>query len=561
MSVEVDRKRLSQSKMLQLLLRDIKPTEMVDVYLSDRDDPHDYLIYCALIPTDKIEHSMSNPNWDLSIGNGMPGVVLHGQEGDSEVTYLRIGNEEGIEPLVIARNFHDIRKSYKEICEEFRLFHNLYHDRKTNQYIKIDDTGNEHVVAELEPERISIRLKEIRQFLAIKEMHLAIQFNTVEKSSFTLEELGLKKKKDKNREDLLIWNRHYDDCYLPGNYLAFSILHGKRLITPLPKEKSGFWGFSEEEPKKYVEFIIGIDENGDEVFHSSNPELLANNFGSNPGAPLYLTPVHFRKQVLDKYYQRPSKYSLEDDILRCGCLWNMDLDNHNDDKVCAWLGDLGRDLPYEEQLHWRADNIPPTGDMSDTFLQRQIYAQFTASDRPEHVFQSLYEELTEACEECLGFPLLFPLGADDMHHFQCLHVPSTDEQKDFDELILGLAKILIDSLNKKQLERLIPDDQKEELKHSISYLEAAFAACGITEAENHMVFLRRLQSLRSSGPAHRKGKKYRKIATKFGIDSQNLRSVFSGILRKATEFLKFLIDVVHSAKLISSEFTPPKNAN
>jgi len=561
MSVETDRKRMSQSDNLKLLLRNIKLTEMVNVYLSDRDDSHDYLVYCALIPTDHIERSLSHTDWDFFIGSGMPGAVP-GQESDSEATYLRIGNEEGIEPLVIVRNFHDIRENYNEICEEFRLFHNLYHDRKTNQYIKIDDIGNEHVVAKVEPKRIEIRIKEIRQYLAIKEMHLAIQFDLVERSSYTLEELGLTDGIAENRtcRDASCWMLDYG-FYGIGIHQSFSRLLGKHLLTPLPKDKSGFWGFSEEEPKKYIEFIIGVNNDGDMIIHSSNPKLLANNFGANPGAPHYLTPVHFKKQVLDKYYQQPSKYSIKDTFLRCGYLWDIRLDNHHDDKVCALLGDLGRDLPYEEQLHWRSHNIPPTGGMSETFLQRQIHAQFTASDRPEHVFQSLYEKLSEACEQYLGFPILLPLDPDDMHHLQCVRSPSTDEQKDFDELILGLAKILIGSINNKQLERLILDDQKEELQGSISYLEAAFAACGITEVENHIVFLRRLQSLRSSGSAHLKGKKYRKIATKFGIDSQNLRSVFSGILLKANEFLNFLIAVVHSGKLSGSESTTPEGTH
>ena len=77
--------------------------------------------------------------------------------------------------------------------------------------------------------------------------------------------------------------------------------------------------------------------------------------------PIIWTPVHFRRQVLDKYYQQPGKYAVDDSLLRCGRLWVMAIDNQHDDKVCAWLGDLGRDLPYQERLHWRAHNIPPLG--------------------------------------------------------------------------------------------------------------------------------------------------------------------------------------------------------
>ena len=76
-----------------------------------------------------------------------------------------------------------------------------------------------------------------------------------------------------------------------------------------------------------MEFIIGVDEEGGEIVHTSYPSYLANNFGANPEEPHYLTPVHFRREVLDKYYQKPGKYSVEDSILRCAYLWSMTMDN------------------------------------------------------------------------------------------------------------------------------------------------------------------------------------------------------------------------------------------
>jgi hypothetical protein len=552
MSIDVDRDRLSQAKILEWLRRDLKLTEMVTVYLSDSKDSHNHFIYCALIPCAQIERVLSSPFWDFSYGRGMPGAVVYYEDGEQRAEYLRYGDDDGLEPLVIDRAFHGIRDDYKEICEEFRLFHRLYHDRKQDQYIKIDDDGNEHLVAVVEPARVQIRLKEIRQFLSIKEMYLSIQFDCREHSEHSLEELGLKEGGDEQREGLICWRHRCGELDGMGSHRAFSRLLGKRLIAPLPKSKSGFQGFAEEPQKKHVEFIIGVDENGDEITYTSNPDALANNFEANPHAPNYLTPVYFRKQVLDKYYQQPSKYSVEDSLLRCGSLWGMSLDNHHNDKVCAWLGDLGRDLSYEEQLHWRAHNIPPEGGVSETYFKRQILAQFTDSDRPEHLFKQSYHDLHKACEECLGWQLLLPLSADDEHHFQCVRIPATDEQRDFDELILGLTKILIDSLNEKHLNKLIPADQQADLKGSIARLEAALILCGVEGATEHASFLRKLQNLRSSSAAHRKGSNYRKIAHDFGVESQSLRAVFAGILRQALDLLDYFIAVVRSGRISAS---------
>ena len=529
MSTDLDRKRLSQTKMLEWLQRDLKMTEMVPVYLEDNNDLYDYLINSALISADQIDQVFSDPGWNLLVDAGMP-----------------------IKRLVLKRNFHEMRDGYKEISEEFRLFHNLYHDRKTDKYIKIDEAGNEDVVAVVEADRVQIRLKEIRQFLAIKEMYLSFQFDCREHSKYSLEELGLKEGGSNQKDDLMNWGHHYSDFGDSGGLngiRAFSVLDGKRLIKPLPKSKSGLWGFAEEIEEKHVEFVINVDENGDEIIHTSDPTTLANFFGANPGAPRYLTPVHFRKQVLDKYYQQSSKYTVEDSLLRCGSLWCMQIDTHHDDKVCAWLGDLGRDLPYTEQLHWRSHNISPAGGVSKTYFKRQLMVEAVESDRPEHLFKIRYQELQDACQEYLGWQLLLPLGTGDEYHLQGLRIPATDEQRDFDELVLSLTKILIDSLNERRLNTLIPEDQKAKLKGSIARLEAVLSVHDVEGAAERIAFLRKLQSLRSSSAAHRKGRNYRKIAKDFGVESQHLRDVFTGIIWQALDVLDYFIFLVRSSPI------------
>lgn len=546
-----EKQRLAQDNFLKLINRQMLPTELMTVYLDDKTDDHNIGVYCALIPNDQIERSLNEPSWDLSLGSGLPGTVEYHRDGEKQVSYLRFGDDDGIEPLLIYREFHGMREAYREISEEFRLFHRLYHDRKQDQYIKIDDSGNEHLIAFVEPNRVQIRLQEIRQFLAIKDMHLAVLFDCREHSDATLEELGLKESADDHRDGLLTYTLGYGDFGGLTKKRAFSRLLGKRLIPPIPKEKSGFWGFSQNEPKRCVEFIISQDDDGTVVTNTSDPDRLANFFGANPDQPNYLTPVHFRKQVLDKYYQQPSKYSVEDGYLRCGGLWGMTMDNHHEDRVVAWLGDLGRDLPYEEQLHWRSQNIPPAGAISKTFFKRQLLAQPTDSERPEHLFKSRYQQLADTCDEKLGWRILLPLSRDDAHYFDAVRVPATDEQKDFDDLILALAKILVDSLNEQELNKLIPVSERADIKGSISRLEKTLIGQGRQGHGEHIKFLRNLQNLRSSGTAHRKGSNYQKIASEFDLESRSLRNVFQGILGRAVAFLEFLHEVAQKGLFIT----------
>lgn len=549
MNIEKEKERLSQQKMLDSVIYEPKPTEMLTVYFSDYGSRnHNYGIYCALVPIAKKEEVLSRYEWDLSIGSGVPGSCVYYDQGVETPEYHRFGSDNGIEPLVICRSFHGLKNDYKEISEEFRLFHNLYHDHINNKYIKIDD-GNEVNVIEVNSNSIQIRVKELKQFLAIKEMFLSIQFDCREHSYISEEELSVDRSELSDKNDLHLWTLAYGDFGGVSEYQAFSRLLGKKIIMPFPKSKSGLYGFTKEEPKNYADFIIDSDEVGDDLSYNSNPDLLANFFGANPDAPHYLTPVHFKKEVLDKYYGKPSKYSVSDSHLSCASLWGLQIDNHHDDKVCVWLGDLGRDLPYEEQLYWRSYNVAPSGGVSETYYKRQIMAQFTDSDRLEHIFKSRYLALQNASNENLGWNILLPLSDEDAHHFECLRIPSTNEQRDFDDLVLGLTKILIDSLNEKEFNKFINKELIVDIKGGISRLETVFKNISIEDYEDHIQFLRKLQNLRSSSSAHRKGSNYKRIATEFEIGSKDLISVIEGILAKSVELLDYLIGVCSSEQL------------
>ena len=560
MSIDLDRKGPSLAQRLEYMKRDLKSTEMIPVYWNKKE----FGIYCALIPSHQVERVLAKSSWDLLLGHGVPSVEYY-KGGENQVEYLRYGDDNGIEPLVINHYFNESqtnygkRKNYSEISEEFRFFHRLYHDRETNEYIKIDDEGNEYLVAVVEPDCIQIRLKEIRQFLAVRQMYLSIQFSFQGDLKYSPEELGVsedervgegetKPIREITRDGYIYW-WHWQH----RGYNNIRMLEGKRLIKPLLKSKSSFLGFAEK--PEYVEFIIDVDENGDEITHTCDPTELRRH-DSNPDAPSDLTPVHFRKQVLDKYYRESSKYLVEDSRVSCSW-WAVRIDNHHEDKVIVWLKDLSS-LPYKEQQHWQNHNILPEGGLSVTFFERYVEGSFTAtSDRPEHLFKHRHDHLQKDSEKYLGWQLLRPLDPRDEHHLKRLRVPSTNEQSDFDDLVLSLTKILIDSLNQKELKKLISleqeqnltPDQKESLKGSIGCLKIALNSCGVKDAAEHITFLQKLQDLRSTGTAHLKGRKYQKIANYFDIESKGLRAVFAGILSKALDVLDYFIFLVRSRQI------------
>lgn len=278
------------------------------------------------------------------------------------------------------------------------------------------------------------------------------------------------------------------------------------------------------------------------MLFTSDPSKLRNNFGKNPEAPHYLTPIFFKREVLQKYYDNPKKYSIEDGILRCGMLWSLYIDNQYDDYVSAYLGDLGRDLPnHQEQQHWKSFNIVIDGRLSETKFRRDFGAQFAEPDSPVFIFQNKYKSLNDLVEKKLGWPLFLPLHDDDKYNLESLRIPLSNAQPEFDFLILSLVKVLLDSLNEKQIVSQLAV-KSEGLKGSISKLAKWFDARGISDYAGHIKFLRDLQELRSCGTGHRKGKGYEKIAKELNVTDGDYRRSFKDILLQSISFLDFMVN-------------------
>lgn len=118
-----------------------------------------------------------------------------------------------------------------------------------------------------------------------------------------------------------------------------------------------------------------------------------------------------------------------------------------------------------------------------------------------------------------------------------MRIPLGNSQPEFDQLVLTLAKVLIESLNEKQL--IVPGDDRSDIK-GISKLEKWLQSNKAVGYEAHIMFLRSLQKLRSTGSGHRKGKEYSKISNTFGLSEKSKIDVFEAILQKANAFLKYM---------------------
>jgi hypothetical protein len=216
-----------------------------------------------------------------------------------------------------------------------------------------------------------------------------------------------------------------------------------------------------------------------------------------------LTPVFFRREVLNKYYADPDRYSVEDGYIRCAGLWGLRLDNDVPDHVVVFLGDLGRDIPLSEARYWRSFNLTPQEQLSETLIKRAFLGQFADPVSVDLRFARVYAETKTVWEKAYGWPLFSDLHDDDAHILAKLHVPAGDSQSEFDEQVLYLAKLLVDYLNEDAITKSLQAPVKGE--KGLAKLERFLAERGATDAAALVRPFASIQGLRSRGSAHRKG--------------------------------------------------------
>jgi hypothetical protein len=505
--------------------------EWTTVY-SSRDSLDGVAIYSALMKNTLVKRALQRPSWDLTIGDGAPGLESSFGVGKEKTRYVR-SSDSGIEPLVLKRRFHEIRPGYWEVSEDFRLYFNLYDDKLGRKLLQIDDNGDEHEAVLFKDGEIKIKTFLIRQYLTIRKMKLAIFFDYSRLSEKTIEELGVK---ERSREE-----KGADFIYSVGvgKWMGFSDntkkshgrLLGKKLVSGDPSFKPDIFG---RQKKQYIDFIIGADDDGKEILFTCNEAELANNFGANKGAPNYLTPVCFRKEVLNKYYSQPEKYTVTDGHLSCGALWSLYIDNNHPAAVMVFLGDLGH-LSHTEQMYWRGFNLP-SGMMSRVAFRRSILGEFADPQTADLYFKQRFTIFNEYWKKKFGWELFRPLAGKDDYAFKILRAPLTNDIREFDEQIATLTKVFIDSLNEKELAKGITN--KENAK-GLDKFETWLAAQNF-RSDKMMEFLRKLQALRSASTAHRKGDNYEKIKPFFQIDKKEQTEVLEDIFIKCVWTLRTL---------------------
>ncbi|WP_323594238.1 hypothetical protein [Aliarcobacter butzleri] len=500
------------------------PTDLKTVFININFDKGYFTIYPYFFMSNKEEDFTQHSDWIGSFESGTPSIVEFYNNGKKTIKYYQYGEEDDIFPLIYLRKFHSIKESYIDIIQEFILYFNLYRDG--NNFIQIDDGGNEHIVIIIDSDKeVKIKTSLLMEFMNVKNYSLSLNFDFLEYEY---------------KEDFLLnlTNSKYDYYKDENEFGKFQSLRGKKIIRkPMQLKKKD---------KEYENFIIGVDEYGENIEFSCNHNTLSNYFGANKDNPHYLTPIFFKKEVLIKYYSQTEKYSVCDGTLQCGGMWILRLDMNNPKYITAYLGDLGRDLPYSEQKYWKSFNIIPNGKISEVEFRRSFMAEFTNPTDMVLIFKELFCKVNKYWNGKYEFNLFNPLNEADEHYYKSLRIPLTNEQKDFDEQLSSISKIILESINIKEINKYFRQNSINVIDNlkGINRLKLYIESIGYDkrETESNIGYFNMLYDLRSKMTAHRKSEKdVQKELEKHNLSNKDNIEKIEIIVKKVNETLTWLI--------------------
>jgi hypothetical protein len=517
------------------------------VYSVDNTSEERQFIGCVLADRKLIEESFEELGWSQFYIDFKPTFIF---EDETNPIYSRYGTDIVIKPVIIERNYRGLFPKEIEISEEFRHFFNIYtNGYKEGTYVKIDEFGNEDEIVKFKTNHVQIKTEYLKKYAAAKNLEILVLFEYFRNFKETLEEVGIQSNQIySGTDEQLNFQVDFQSNMLIRDYQFNARLLGKKWIKGLInyKPQSIYDTINKE---VFEEFIVKLDDSGNPVYKSCNTSY------TNPDKDAsFLSPIYFKREVLRKYYENPNRFEIRDRLIHKIGGWFLPVDNNHKDYVIVFLGDLGRNLPSIEQTHWKSYNIPKSGYMSKSYYKNMIEGEFSSPDLSEFIFKNGYEKLNSSWLMSFGFSLFMKLHKDDEFHLQTLRIPLSDSVNEFDNQILSLIKLLIDSINEKAICKNLEKECKD-LSDAMKLLNPNKTPKGLDKLQlfleskkykrtNEFIqYLKSIQELRSSSVAHRKGTNYDKVSPKFNIGEKSYIDIFDDILKNINSYFSELISL------------------
>lgn len=410
----------------------------------------------ALSPIDEADLLLwdSDPfsTWSYSEGGRPPQCeVCHPLEHCGSKT-LRQG-----EPVLFGRDF-DGRvgdKTYFELNQKFAQICDIHLMPERNAYCALDENGDVEDAVSIRKIKLPghtetgtvvlLKRKHLDEYLRIADCSVVRTFDCMR---FTKEFFGWNGS-DPTKISVIPTLFYY--FHLEGNHASFArgCQHVTRRTAAL-------------KPKKMHESFIAYDWKSKQVIEISCSPGQTSNYFTKSDLPYELSPAFFRPEVLARYKTDKDKYTLEDRSVRCRGTWSLETYDINEaGQVHTYIACL-RNLPYTEQLHWKAHNEPPKGSIS----KRAFMCDFKGEWHEEYdPLPSLKNALTEIRARLAPW---WSLRCETL--LERVNYPVTASADEWAEEILGLDQLLVEGFEEKWLRKKseelgrTPDDKLRSLK-------------------------------------------------------------------------------------------------
>ena len=489
---------------------------------------------CVVVPTGEAGAALKSTGW---IGRDLGNVGIWG-DGTFDDGLTQADDERHVEFLVQARQPSGAVLPVIDVTLPFIWYWDAFPVANGWHYLNHAGREQELIRWDVAPEKwkVEVRALELRQYLSARAQDAIVQVDIVTKRD--------RPKFDRVDDEFANDWAHFGLHILHETSMlkrpAFSRLLGQYIVSGLANSRVPRWQERCEE-RVYPEFIYSVDaETGQPLKHHCDHHQLGTYFDKDDSRLHYLTPVYFKREVLQPYAAQPSRYRLSVTRLECLDLWGMDISINSVGLVEAYLGDLGRDLPSDEWSHWVAYNVIPEGKMEEGRFRRDFLGQWASPKDPAGDLRRARARAATSSEALLGTPIWKPLDRDVTAEFESIIGPLTDEPNALGPNLLLLAKALVDAIDPIPLKTYLATHEKGE--QSLQLLRRFVTELG--DDGDATEILRALQGFRSAGGvAHLAGSRRPVVTVALGISDMKNIEAFEYVAGQLTDCLTRVADL------------------
>lgn len=297
-------------------------------------------------------------------------------------------------------------------------------------------------------------------------------------------------------------------------------------------------------PGQTLDYPISTDpDTGEPILASFPAEPNDRTAWSGAGNDNFLSPVCFKREVLDRYLSDPRYYSVSKVQVEAGGMWSLPIAITGHGNVQVWLGDLGR-IPEKHQRHWQQCAVVEDDAVPEWRIRRDLHAEFVDAPRDEGLdrVRAAMDECNEAAVAYCGEPLFAQVEGLNDERIRVLHTPLNDSLAAFQHQVTSLAILLVDHINAGFFKAAGAPTEGSSLARLAGWLASTFELAE-EDAKDVIGGLYAVLAIRSSGGgAHRAGSKATQVLERAEIDIHALSAGFEALCHRVADSLVDLRD-------------------